>query len=139
MVLLDVTRCMPLSEIIPEIRMIREPLVCSAESSADAEVTVTVEPPAPPVVPPFWAAQPTRPELLPPPPPPPPPEALVKPHCLFVLPVHESWMMAAPEDVLAPETARHQPLPTFLIWYVPEPLAGKVKSWLLCALPQAHC
>jgi hypothetical protein len=50
---------MPVSEIIPETLMIREPPAWSAESSAAAVVTVVAVPPVPPVVPPFCAAKPT--------------------------------------------------------------------------------
>ncbi len=56
--LLDFTACMPDSEMMPDTRMMVRLLDCSALSSAEALVTVTVEPPAPPVVPPFWLAQP---------------------------------------------------------------------------------
>jgi hypothetical protein len=56
--LFDATLCMPVMEIIPDTRMISRLLDCSALSSALALVTVTVEPPAPPVVPPFWLAHP---------------------------------------------------------------------------------
>src|SRR5690242_5438896 len=56
--LFELTLSMPDSEIMPDTRMICRLLDCSALSSADALVTVTVAPPAPPVVPPFWLAQP---------------------------------------------------------------------------------
>src|SRR5689334_5761714 len=59
-VLLDRTRSMPEQEMVPETRMTAAELEPSAVVSAEALVTVVVPALPPPVVPPFWVAQPTR-------------------------------------------------------------------------------
>jgi hypothetical protein len=70
--------------------------------------TVTVVPPAPPVVP---AAKPSavldhvR----------PPPETGLNAHCLFVLAVQVSWMIGFPAVVDAPWSEMHNPLETLMI------------------------
>jgi hypothetical protein len=60
-VLFERTRSMPEHEIVPEIRITDALVAPSAEVSADALVTVVTAALPPPVVPPFWVAQPTRP------------------------------------------------------------------------------
>jgi hypothetical protein len=59
-VLWDRTRSMPEQEMVPDTRITAALLEPSAVVSADAEVTVVVAALPPPVVPPFWVAQPTR-------------------------------------------------------------------------------
>src|SRR5689334_14346825 len=104
-------------------------------------LTVTVGPPAPPVVPPPVEAKPSGvpDQVRPPPPPPPPPVTGLKAHCLLVLAVHVSWMIAAPDAVEASLSLAHRPLCTLMIWKVLVPLATSRQSWLLRAGPQGYC
>ena len=59
-VLFERTRIMPEQEIVPDTRMTAAELEPAAVVSAEALVTVVVAALPPPVVPPFWVAQPTR-------------------------------------------------------------------------------
>ncbi|MFJ6164512.1 hypothetical protein ACIQH6_05280 [Micromonospora orduensis] len=52
---------MPEQEMVPDTRITAAPVAFSALVSAEALVTVVVAALPPPVVPPFWVAQPTRP------------------------------------------------------------------------------
>ena len=60
-VLLEVTLSIPEQEIVPDTRMTAAPLADSALVSPEALLTGTVAALPPPVVPPPWVAQPTRP------------------------------------------------------------------------------
>src|SRR5687767_11667927 len=60
-VLFERTRSMPEQEIVPDTRITAALVEASAVVSADALVTVVVAALPPPVVPPFWVPQPTRP------------------------------------------------------------------------------
>src|SRR5919205_270690 len=64
-VLFAVRRTSSLQEKLPLTRMTDAPDAATAVVRAERLVTVTVLPPAPPVVPPPWVAQPIRPLLLP--------------------------------------------------------------------------
>ncbi len=87
-------------------------------------VTVTVVPPAPPVVAPPVAANPSavfdqvRPPAL----------TGLNAHCLLVLAVQVSWMIAPPDAVEASLSLMHNPLLTLTIWNVFVPLAASVHS-----------
>ncbi|MGC4746378.1 hypothetical protein ACLQ28_12025 [Micromonospora sp. DT201] len=52
---------MPEQEMVPDTRITAAPVALRALVSAEALVTVVVAALPPPVVPPFWVAQPTRP------------------------------------------------------------------------------
>ncbi|MEV6799154.1 hypothetical protein AB0M91_12535 [Micromonospora rifamycinica] len=58
---MDRTRSMPEQLMVPETRITAAPVAFNALVSAEAVVTVVAPALPPPVVPPFWVAQPTRP------------------------------------------------------------------------------
>lgn len=57
--MLDRTRSMPEQVMVPDTRITAAPVAFSALVSAEAVVTVVMAALPPPVVPPFWVAQPT--------------------------------------------------------------------------------
>src|SRR5215472_13519531 len=151
--LFDATGTSPAPENMPFTRMISGPLLAAALSSADSEVTVTVGPPAPPVVgpcpSPLSVAYPCMPVAggggvvgggdvgggevgggV-------PPLAALNVHCLVATLSQEFCTISAPEVVTLPEVFMHSELLT-LTTRLLLPLAVSVHSWLV-APEQASC